>query len=61
MRITTRMIMMIAVVVVVLAVVVVVLVVVVVAVVQMEKVAYGGIDRSNRNLVGAGILLVTTE
>ena len=53
--------MMIAVVVVVLAVVVVVLVVVVVAVVQMEKVAYGGIDRSNRNLVGAGILLVTTE
>ena len=55
------MIMMIAVLVVVLVVVVdVLVVVVVVAVVQMEKVAYGGIDRSNRNLVGAGILLVTT-
>ena len=61
------MIMMIAVLVVVLVVVVVVVVVVmvVVALVQTEKVAYGGIDRSidrsNRNLVGAGILLVTTE
>ena len=58
--------MMIAVLVVVLVVVVVVVVVmVVVALVQTEKVAYGGIDRSidrsNRNLVGAGILLVTTE
>ena len=59
---------MIVVVVVVLVVVVVVDVVAVavaVVVVQMEKVAYGGIDRSidrsNRNLVGAGILLVTTE